>query len=358
MDTGRELMKFESKPDDQGVGGTLGESSNNIKPEHPLESSMADLKSKLIEVGGFRELSEDEQLRVLELYTIHSKDVSERICKHIESSGVTDFFDTNFWEEFFKAELGVLKEEQRKDIEIVQFMKKPEGGKEVEVNTGKVETAKELYGAVDSMLIFTGERSVSNPIIEYCDSRPRLSKVLPHFLFNSLVSKELTEENSRADFMKLFDVTTQSSFAAPLESKPGQPTTYSLKNESLKEEKRRYTEKFFSNFSEIQKESLFKYIKEWQSLCSTRGYLAQEIRRYGSYDEAEKNKEDTFATIMVADYWSEEYEVIVKKDQLIKGAESILETQKKYQNKQTDAGNIMGHDLAYASRLIEAIEMI
>lgn len=332
-------MKFESKPDDQG---------GNSKSEYSLESPIGDLKSKFINIGKFRELSDDDQLRFFELYTAGSKDVSHRVCKHIESSGVTDFFGTNFWEEFFKAELEVLKEEQQKDVEIVQFVKKPEGARIIEVSSGKIETAKELYGTVDGVLIFTGERAVSEPIVSYCEERPRLSKVLPHFLFNSLVSKGLTEENSREYFMKLFDVTTQSTFVA----------SGKIKNESLKEGKREHLEKFFSKFSEAQKESLLKYISAWQSLCSTRGYLAQEIQRYGSYDEAEKNKDDTFATMMVADYWSEEYEAIVKKEQLIKGAESIVETKKKYQNRQTDAGNIMGHDLAYASRLTEAMEMI
>lgn len=322
------------------------------------DGQITNLRSRVIETGSFKMLSESEQLNFFELFTAHSREISERVCKHIESSGVTDFFDVNFWEEFFKAESKVIEEEQEKDIDIVQYVKIPEGGKEVQLGTGRIETAKELYGAVEYTLIFEGERANASSIIDYCESRPRLSKVLPHFLFNSLASKGLLEESKRDGFMELFDITTQSNFVTPLKSEPGKQTRYSINNESLRQEKVRRLEGFFIGWTEEQKGNLLNYTKEWQFLSSIRGSLVQEIIKYGSYETACKDKDNTFATMIVADYWLQEYEEMVKKEQLIKGAENGVATMVKYHNRQTDAGNTMGHDLTYALRLREALEIV
>lgn len=336
---------------------------NSLDSMEGLESkpktNMSDLEIKIIENGGFRGLSESNQVRFFELYTDHSKTVSEKVCKQIEASGVTNFFDTNFWEEFFTAEIEVVKEGQKKDVKIVQFRKNPELQMDVEVSTGKVETAKELYGTIDDTLIFHGERDGTNSMIEYCDSRPRLSKVLPHFLFNSLVLKGLTEEGVRGDFMRLFDITTQSTFAEPVETESGQPPIYSVRNEALKEEKRAAKDNFFGKLNDGQKEVLLEYIGKWQYLCSMSGKLAQEIINYGSYAEAEKNIKNTFVIRYVIPKWSEKYDNIINLSQFIEGAESTAKSMRKFHelDDRIDTGNVIGHDLSYASRLKEAIMM-
>lgn len=299
-------------------------------------------------------LSDETMLAYFKLHDVHARIISNRVCQHMEISGVSDIFDINFWKSFFEAERKVLEEEQGKEVEVVEVVDLDEK-LEIRFTRDRVQNMEEVYETISNTVIIKGIRGKSSYFSECCDHRPRISKVLTHFLFNSLITNGFVKKEDKEDFLKLFIPTTQA--GGRFVKKNNKQPYESISNETLRKEKLVNSRLFFGKYSPEEKEELLKHIKAWQMLCINQRNASQDILRIGidKVKESLDNEDYTLGCSAIFP-WMDQYNFIVTEDQFLKGAENMADTIRKH--KEQKAGDIIGHSLAYALRVIEALEMV
>ena len=176
-------------------------------------------------------------------------------------------------------------------------------------------------------------------------------------MFNSLVSNRFVEDKDREDFIKLFIPTTQAGdyFVKTNDTEP----YWSISNETLKKQKQINSDNFLNKYTELEKEAILEHVRVWQWLCGAQRNLSQDILRLGLDKVKEMLIDENEVYNLGSGYafpWYSEYDFIVTEDMFLKGAEKMVSTIKNHRLQR--AGDVMGHSLAYALRLKEAIEMV